>query len=289
MTTTLPFTPTSTNKAQSINGVLVFAGSNFIPQSWFSTDAINWTPAQWVSWTDVDGYPLKYCVYHNGEMLYFQTAGWDSYYCEFVKTTDFVNWSPVDSYRVQFTDPAYYYPVLNFFSGMKIVSHGGAIRAFRFVGEPLVRRYTSSDGISWVELETNLPYTQYISKIVSYGGSLYAIPFGSVTYKSVYRSNDDGATWTLLTADWGIPDSILIDCIATSAGLLAVFTDKETWVSADGITWTKKIYTLPSGTGALNNGVILQVGSTLYMVGCGATQKNVFKLVGASVPTGIPL
>ena len=289
MTTTLPFTPTSTNKAQSINGVLVFAESNFIQQSWFSTDAINWTPAQWVSWTDVDGYPLKYCVYHNGEMLYFQTAGCNSYYCEFTKTTDFVNWSPVDSYKVQFTDPAYDDPVWDFFSGMKIVSHGGAIRAFRFVGEPLVRRYTSSDGISWVELETNLPYTQYISKIVSYGGSLYAIPSGSVTYKSVYRSNDDGATWTLLTADWGIPGSILIDCIATSAGLLAVFTDKETWVSADGITWTKKIYTLPSGTGALNNGVILQVGSTLYMVGCGATKKNVFKLVGASVPTGIPL
>lgn len=289
MTTTLPFTPTSTNKAQSINGVLVFAGSNFIQQSWFSTDAINWTPAQWVSWTDVDGYPLKYCVYHNGEMLYFRTAGWDSYYCEFTKTTDFVNWSPVDSYKVQFTDPAYDDPVWDFFSGMKIVSHGGAIRAFRFVGEPLVRRYTSSDGISWVELETNLPYTQYISKIVSYGGSLYAIPSGSVTYKSVYRSNDDGATWTLLTADWGIPGSILIDCIATSAGLLAVFTNKETWTSTDGISWTKKNYTLPSGTSVLNNGVILPLGSDLFMVGCGTTQKNVFKLVDASGPVGIPL
>lgn len=87
----------------------------------------------------------------------------------------------------------------------------------------------------------------------------------------------------------GIPTSTLIDCIATTAGLLAVFTDKETWASTDGITWTKKAYTLPDGTSVLNNGVILPIGTDLFMVGCGTTQKNVFKLVDSSGPVAIPL
>lgn len=289
MTTTLPFTQTDKNKAKSINGNLVFAGSNFVQQSWFSADAINWTPSAWLNWTDDQGYPFDYGVYFNGEMLYFQTSYSETRFYNFCKTADFLHWEYVGAYSVQFTDPAYDDPVFSFFSEMKIISSGGAIRAFRFIGDPLVRRYSSTNGISWTELETNLPYTPYISKIVSHNGFLYAIPSGGTSYKSVYRSSDDGATWTLLTSNWGIPNATLIDCVATTTGLLAVFIDKETWTSSDGITWTKKNYTLPSGIYVLNNGVILPIGSDLFMVGCGATENNVFKLVDSSGPVGIPL
>lgn len=285
MTTTLPFTPTSSEKVRSVNGSLVFPGTPASPQTWFSADGINWAATPWVDWTISDGIPLTYGVFFNGEMYYFATNEGDSHYFDFVKTADFLNWT----YPGYFEGPNSTNPISSFFTSMILVVSGGAIRAFRMVSGTYVTVYSSTDGITWSWVETNLPYNFYIAKIVAFGGALYAIPRGLASYKAVYRSNDNGITWTLLTSDWGIPDSTLIDCIATTTGLLAVFTDKETWATTDGITWDKKNYTLPSGTSVLNNGVMLPLGSDLFMVGCGTTQKNVFKLVEASGPVGIPL
>lgn len=283
MTTTLPFTPSSMKKVSSVDGTLVFPETSG-HRTWFSTDATNWVATAWPGWVIEDGYPLSYKVHFNGEMWYFGTAA-DNYYFDFVKTSDFLHWT----YVGYFEGPDTSNPISNFFTDMKIVVHGGAMRAFRMVSGPFVSVYSSTDGITWAGVETNLPYSALIAKIVSFGGALYSIPYGFETYKAIYRSNDNGFSWALLTADWGIPTATLIDCIATTEGLLAVFTNKETWTSTDGISWTKKNYTLPSGTSVLNNGVILPLGSDLFMVGCGTTQKNVFKLVDASGPVGIPL
>ena len=283
MTTTLPFTPSFSKKVASVDGSLVFPETSG-HRTWFSPDAVNWAPTAWPDWVIDDGYPLSYKVHFNGEMWYFGTAA-DSYYFDFVKSSDFLHWTHVGA----FEGPSPETPINNFFTNMLLVAHGGALRAFRMKSASFVTAYSSTDGITWATHETNLPYNFYIAKIVSFGGSLYAIPKGLASYKAVYRSDDNGLTWTLLTSDWGIPDSTLIDCIATTEGLLAVFTDKETWASNDGVAWTKKAYTLPSGSDVLNNGVILPLGSDLFMVGCGTTQKNVFKLVEASGPVGIPL
>ena len=283
MTTTLPFTPNSAIKVLSINGALVFTELS-TQKTWGSQNGINWVSTPWVDWTIEDGYPLWNCVYFNGEMWYFGTAA-DSRYFDFVKTTDFLHWM----YPGSFYGPSPAEPMSDFFANMLLVVSGGAIRAFRMVSASFVTVYSSTDGITWSGVETNLPYDFYIYKIVAFGGALFSIPRGLTTYKSVYRSDDNGMTWTNLTTDWGIPTATLIDCIATTTGLLAVFTNKETWTSADGVVWTKKNYTLPSGSNILNNGVILPLGSELLMVGCGTTSKNVFKLVDSSGPVGIPL
>lgn len=283
MTTTLPFTPTTTKKVIAAGGQLVYPDASF-QRTWFSTDAINWAATAWPGWVLENGYPLSYKVHFNGEMWYFKTAA-DYSYFDFVKTSDFLHWTYVGSFEGPTPETRINY----FFENTLLVVHGGAVRAFRMVSASFVTAYSSTDGITWSVVETNLPYNFYIAKIVAFGGALYAIPRGLTTYKAVYRSNDNGMTWTLLTSDWGIPTATLIDCIATTAGLLAVFTDKETWASTDGITWTKKNYTLPSGASVLNYGVMLPLGSDLFMVGCGTEQKNVFKLVEASGPVGIPL
>lgn len=279
MTTTLPFTPTTTKKVIAAGGQLVFPDTWATKRTWFSSNGIDWASQNWIT-TNIP--TLKYNIRVGGETWYFETSQLDDAFFDFVKTSDFLTFS----YVGEFEGPG---GLNNFFYNPKIVLSGGAVRHFRMAGDPLVTVYSSTDGINWTITETNLPYSAHIAKIVSFGGALYSIPYGLAAYKAIYRSNDNGFSWALLTADWGIPTATLIDCIATTEGLLAVFTNKETWTSTDGISWTKKNYTLPSGTSVLNNGVILPLGSDLFMVGCGTTQKNVFKLVEASGPVGIPL
>lgn len=289
MTTTLPFTPSSTNKVLSISNTLVFPELSGT-RTWFSADATNWTSSAWIDWTDVSGRPLAFGIWFGGEMLYFETSLESTYLFNFSKTTDFLHWTNMGEFKVQFDNLGFDDPFSNFFYNMKMVVHGGAIRAFRMAsGTTFVHRYSTTDGISWTDVETNLPYSSYISRIVSFAGYLFAIPSGNASYKSVYRSGDGGVTWECITTDWGVTSTTLVDCVATSSGLMAVFYDNETWVSADGITWTKKSYTLPTGTGALYNGVIRPISSNLLMVGCGTTKKNVFKLIDSSAPSGIPL
>lgn len=289
MTTALPFTPSSTNKVLSVDNTLVFPELSGT-RTWFSADATSWAASSWIDWTDVSGRPLAYGIRFNGEMLFFETSAESSYFFNFSKTADFLHWVNVGEFKVQFENLAFDDPFSNFFYNMKMVVHGGAIRAFRMAsGTTFVHRYSTTDGISWADAETNLPYSSYISRIVSYAGYLFAIPSGNATYKSVYRSADGGISWECITTDWGVTSTTLVDCAATSNGLMAVFYDKETWMSADGITWEKKSYTLPSGTGTLYNGVILPIGSNLFMVGCGTTKKNVFKLVDSSGPAAIPI
>lgn len=172
-----------------------------------------------------------------------------------------------------------------------IINHGGILISFYDPGG--VGTYnisTSSDGViaNNSSSETDLPNNSY--KIMSHGGYLYSIPLNlgeSYNGKSVYRSVN-GFSWTKLTSNWGVTTSRTIDCISTTDGLLAVFENKSTWISNDGITWNQKTaYTLPANQ--LKNGYIVPLLMDIFMIGCGASCNTVFKLIANSAPVGVPL
>lgn len=270
MTTTLPFT--AYERAFSIDGQLVYVDT-VAHKTWFSSDGVTWNAVNWIGAV----YPSGVRSFLNGS-IYFWETDYDPGIIYSFKSSDFIKWT-MQAEQDGFS---------NFTSDLD-VSHSGASIRFNDACE-FFSTYSTLDGLTWsTRVETNLIANSAVRKIVSFGGALYAIPYGTAAYKAVYKSTDNGITWVTLTTDWGVTSQYLIDCVSTGEALLAVFADKETWFSVDGIAWTKKNYTLPSGTSVLNNGVILPLGSDLFMVGCGTTQKNVFKLVEASGPVGIPL
>lgn len=192
MTTTLPFTPTTTKKVIAAGGQFVFPETLTTKKTWFSSDAINWASS---AWTSVGVPPLRYNVRVGSETWYFETSQLDSAFYDFVKTSDFLNFT----YVGELEPPG---GINDFFYNMKIVLSGGQVRAFRISAGSFITVYSTTDGIAWTAVETNLPYSAYISRIVSFGGYLFSIPTGGASYKSVYRSSDNGLTWALLTSDW---------------------------------------------------------------------------------------
>ena len=270
MTTTLPFT--ASQRAFSVAGQLVYVDTS-ARKTWFSSDGISWSSSNFIGTV----YPSGVRAFLNGS-IYFWETDYDPGIIYSAKSSDFITWT------MQAEQDGF----ANFVDDLD-VTHGGASRRFHDSGS-FYETYATTDGLVWSSpVETNLPADSSVRKIVSHGGALYAIPYGTATYKAVYKSTDNGVTWETITTDWGVTSQYLIDCVSTTQGLLAVFVDKETWVSVDGVSWTKKAYTLPTGASILNNGQILQTSSDLLLVGCGSTKKNVFKLVDSSGPVGIPL
>lgn len=244
-------------------------------KTWFSSDATNWTSADWVGTV----YPKGDQGYLNGAMYLWNSDSATNKLLT-AATSDFITWTMLED-QDYFSDFRYNYTV----------THNGVIISFNGGTGLSPKTYSTVDGITWSEpVITQLPSYVYGGKFISYNGALYAIPYGSYIYdKAVYKSIDNGVTWAQITSDWGVTSQKLVSCIVTSEGLLAVFQDKETWTSADGITWTKKNYTLPSGSGVMNFGQLVSIGYDLFLVGCEMSSKNVFKLVDSSAPVGASL
>lgn len=270
MSTTLPFT--KWKEVFSVAGQLVYVDTSK-SKTWFSSDGKAWTSANWIG----ADYPSGVRSFLNG-YAYFWETDYDPDFIYSWKSADFISWT-LQAERESFA---------NFTSDLEVV-HSGASRRFHDSGSTYTT-FSTNDGLAWSEsVATNLPADSSVRKIVSHGGALYAIPYGTATYKTVYKSTDNGITWSAITTNWGVTSQYLIDCVSTTQGLLAVFQDKETWVSVDGVTWIKKVYTLPSGASILNNGQMVPISSDLLLVGCGASRNTVFKLIESSGPVGIPL
>lgn len=242
----------------------------FSSSTWTCTNPTTWTNAPWSgNWFPTN---LLDQVYFGGYLWNWYAYG--DNLTDFGKSSNGIAWA--------LNRLASDVPEVQFFYEQPIVHAGAIVRFWINPTTYVVYVCRSTDGTTWTEWSaTNLSNASW--KFISYAGNIYLVPGN----KSVYRSSDNGSTWTLLTSNWGISSTTMIDCIATTSGLMAVFTDKKTWTSTDGITWTLKNYTLP--VESMVGGQLAAIGTDLYMIGSGASFNTVFKLLGASTPQGIPL
>ena len=273
MTTLLPFTSYYSKKVLNIGESLLYPDDSQL-KTWTSADGVTWSSANWVG----PYYPTGQVAYFNGYVWWWDTES-EPGVLTTLKSADFINWALEANQEAP----------INFIWSDMVVVQGGMLRRFN-KASTYVKTYSTTNGTAWSSVVDTSLLSASVARIVLYAGSLYAIPPGkSTVYKSVYRSDDGGLTWTQLTSNWGVPTVTLIDCIATSDGLLAVFSDNETWTSSDGITWIKKNYTLPTGINVMRNGALISLGSDLFMICCGTSYRNIFKLVTNSGPVGAPL
>lgn len=315
MTTTLPFAVPSKYSFYSFNNSLrlnqpdffVIGSDIFFPQSMKgSAHGPIYKSSNGKDFASIS-YPAPFwdgvadscdMIYFGGYVYQYAYIADSQAFC-YRRTADFVTWS-ADDYIVYNADG---FDLI--FNPMSFgVVLGGRQYRFLDVGStsPLLMTYTD-DGHTilgefvpagggyrehYIEIQTVGLVGNKACKIVAYGGYLYSIPYNysTVPANSVSRSSD-GITWDVVTADWGLPISPVIDCVVTSEGLLVVLQNKQTWVSVDGATWTMKNYTLPDGS--LNNGRIVPLGTDLFFVGCGSSRNTVFKLVTNSGPVGVPI
>lgn len=168
-----------------------------------------------------------------------------------------------------------------FMEGIMVV-HGGLLLAFIKWRNSVWHVCSSVDGeVLSNSTQTNLFLSEYIKKIISHNGDLYAI--GGIGWSRFWKSSDNGVTWSVFS---GI-GADLIDCVSADDGILVLTANNETWIIDDQGIVTKKNYTLPDSP--MKNGHLLAVGPDFFMIGCGDSYNTVFKLVDSSGPVGTPL
>jgi hypothetical protein len=132
----------------------------------------------------------------------------------------------------------------------------------------------------WSKLSTTDSTAKYIYKIVSHGSNVYA-----ATDKGLFRSSDDGATWTNLTHSNSVTqgqDTVHTVAFYTSGITATMFISTNSKVFAstdDGVTWAQKTTGLPAGIAI---GAFAQVGTRLL----GSIATNTGGTVYASTDGG---
>lgn len=130
--------------------------------------------------------------------------------------------------------------------------------------------YTSStsNGVTFTALTiTNLPYGEYW--FLYFGGYLWALPFGhaGTVATAVYKSSN-GISWALVTADWGIGNTLgYSTSFAVTGTDMVVFTTADahpkTYTSSNGATWANAGVT---ANPFMVQGKMFYLGSAFYLL-----------------------
>lgn len=105
---------------------------------------------------------------------------------------------------------------------------------------------------------------------VSHMGSLYHIggKDSADTNIAVYKSTDNGSSWTTILTTAPFAGSLLIigsQCAVSLNGrIFVILSDKSVWSSADGINWTKNSSDLSGGDASRDGFAIITHGGLIY-------------------------
>lgn len=161
----------------------------------------------------------------------------------------------------------------------RVAAHGGTLYAINHDGSPPIEVSTSTDGITWSAptSTSGLPYNEY--NLMSFGGSLVAIPTNGGTMKS----SSDGVTWATVGSGfptggnygYGIIGSRLYVAGGSAGNVAKVYS------TLDLTTWTTETFADGSGWTSDNVGpVIAELGGKVTFVqynGSGGTSVEVWQ------------
>lgn len=216
---------------------------DFAPKTFRSDDGgITWAPAE-------AGLPAGYYPeYFEGYDSVLVTASF--YQGSFFSTDAGLSWHPVVNVPVDC-------PTANIHSraGYSLL---GVDTCYQAV-------YSADGGMTW-KLASGLPGTGWYGQLIQTNGYLFARVenFDDPTAPAFYRSDDQGATWTVVQSLNSAYDD-MGDIAATDNGTLLFFAKPELYISLDtGTSWTQ---VLDAPNFAFSS--LRAVGTNVYLVGDG--------------------
>lgn len=186
----------------------------------YSNDAVNWkyTPITFPNTTFSKNFTKV--AYGNG--VYVITPETSSYATKTIYSTDLINWYTAD---------------LPSASAISALAYGYG----RFVGLKYNSNtfFYSADGTGWYS--GSLPYSATWCNMIYAQNKFVAVHTGSTNSSVIYSTN--GTTWN--TANLPISDGL--NDIAYGNGIFVAISNRNSFISVDGISWTS--YALPESTG----------------------------------------